>query len=184
MQNLKVILDAVALIDPELYSEAARSIVIATLDAYSAGGATAASLSWQRVELALHLIYGYGANSSRLFPFFAEVRTDSFPLYAITVAVAAGPGAFVQVPPAEIARSKKEVDYHINYTSFPLSPMGDMMLRVCRSKVIAYRHPAVSLQLFEIVVRYHDFFKLCPEYIVEILPCFLDQQCATLLSYV
>ena len=50
------------------------------------------------------------------------------------------------------------------------------MLKTCRSAVSAYDHPAVSLQFFEIVVRYHDFFKLCPEYIPQVLPSFLDHQ--------
>lgn len=54
-----------------------------------------------------------------------------------------------------------------------------MMLRACRGKIVAYPHAAVSMQFFELVVRYHDFFKLCPEYISEILPSFLDEQCVS-----
>lgn len=83
---------------------------------------------------------------------------------------------FVHVPIDQVVRAKKDPDFHINYTSFPLSQLGEMMLRVCRCKIFTYRHPAISLQLFENVIRYHDFFKLCPEYIVEILPSFLDDQ--------
>lgn len=54
------------------------------------------------------------------------------------------------------------------------------MLRACRAKIVTYPHAAVTLQFFEIVVRYHDFFKLCPEYISEILPSFLDEQWVSL----
>jgi len=50
------------------------------------------------------------------------------------------------------------------------------MVRACRSKVAAHDHPAVNLMFFETIVRYSEFFKLCPEYIAEILPTFLDQQ--------
>ncbi|KAI5478878.1 Exportin-T [Pseudohyphozyma bogoriensis] len=149
-KNLIVIADAIAWIDPELYGEAARSIVIAAIDAFEAGGEKA--LEWQRGELALFVLYGYGQ---------AVLQT--------------GPGAFVQVPVAEVQRAKREADYRIDYTQYPLSPLGEMMLRACRSKIVTHSHPSVSLQFWEVVVRYHDFFKLCPEYIVEILPSFLDE---------
>lgn len=94
----------------------------------------------------------------------------------------AGPGAFVQVPPLENQRAKRESEYRIDYTQFPLSVIGEMLLKTCRSKVVEYSHPAVSLQSFEIIVRYHDFFKLCPEYIPQILPSFLDEQCVSTSS--
>jgi exportin-T len=94
-----------------------------------------------------------------------------------------GPGAFVQVPLAEIQRAKREADYRIDYTQFPLSQLGEMMLRTCRSKVVHFPHAAVSLQFFEVVVRYHDFFRLCPEFITEILPSFLDEQCVLISPF-
>lgn len=80
------------------------------------------------------------------------------------------------MPDAEVQRGKREAEYQIDYTQFPLSQLGEMMLRACRSKVVAFNHAAVSLQFFEVAVRYSDFFKLCPEFIQEILPSFLDEQ--------
>ncbi|KAK4053974.1 pre-tRNA nuclear export protein [Microbotryomycetes sp. JL221] len=147
-KNLRMVGDAIAALDPDLYSDALRAIIIPAFDAYEAGST---DQPWQKIELALALLYGYGQAIS-----------------------AQGPGAFVIVPESEYVRSKKEVDYHINYTQFPLSSLGDMMLRACRSKVVTHQHAAVSLQFFEIIVRYHDFFRLCPEYISGILPSFLD----------
>lgn len=91
-------------------------------------------------------------------------------------ASAQGPGAFVQVPIEEIQKAKREADYRITYTSYPLSQLGEMMLRACQAKVVTFSHPAVALQFIEVSVRYHDFFKLCPEYISEIMPSFLDEQ--------
>lgn len=82
----------------------------------------------------------------------------------------------MQVPDTEVQREKREAEYRIDYTQYPLSQLGEMMLRACRSKVVAYNHAAVSLQFFEVAVRYSEFFKLCPEYIQEILPSFLDEQ--------
>ncbi|GJN94034.1 hypothetical protein Rhopal_007097-T1 [Rhodotorula paludigena] len=151
-KNLRVIGDGVAWIDPELYAQGVRGIVLETIDLFEQGGANDGRLSWQRIELALAMLYGYGQAIS-----------------------ATGPGAFVLVPQSEIQRAKREPDYRIDYTQFPLSQLGELMLRACRSKVVNFAHPAVSLQFFEVVVRYHDFFRLCPEFITEILPSFLDE---------
>lgn len=85
----------------------------------------------------------------------------------------------MQVPPTEIQRAKTDTAYKIDYTQFPLSQLGEMMLRACRAKLVVYPHPAVSLQFFEVIVRYNDFFRLCPQYINELLPSFLDEQCVT-----
>ncbi|GAA6052810.1 hypothetical protein JCM3770_006263 [Rhodotorula araucariae] len=151
-KNLRVIGDGVAWIDPELYAQGVRGIIVETLDLYEAGGAQDGRLTWQRLELALAMLYGFGQ-----------------------AIAATGPGAFVQVPTAEVQRAKREQEYRIDYTQFPLSQLGELMLRACRAKVVDFPHAAVSLQFFEVVVRYHDFFRLCPEYITQILPSFLDE---------
>lgn len=59
-QNLRVISDAIAFIDIQLYSDVTKLIVIGTLDLFEVGGASAASLTWQRLELAMTLLYGFG----------------------------------------------------------------------------------------------------------------------------
>ncbi|GAA6017846.1 hypothetical protein JCM10207_003473 [Rhodosporidiobolus poonsookiae] len=148
-KNLRVITDGIAWIDPTLYAEAVQSIIVETLDLYQANPQ---GLSWQRIELALAMLYGFGQAIS-----------------------AQGPSAFVQVPTAEMQRAKRETDYRVDYKQFPLSPLGAMMLRACDSKIVAYPHPAVSLQFFEVAVRYNEFWKICPEYITQVLPSFLDE---------
>jgi exportin-T len=181
-KNLRVIGDAVAWIDPELYAEGVRGIILETIDLYEAGGAEDGRLSWQRIELALAMLYGFGEFITR--PLFAFSSSSSHPWTFADAqntptgqAISSqGPGAFVQVPVTEIQRAKREAEYRIDYTQFPLSQLGELMLRACRSKIVNYPHAAVSLQFFEVVVRYHDFFKLCPEFITELLPSFLDEQ--------
>ena len=59
-KNLRVIGDAVAWIDPELYAEGVRGIILETIDLYEAGCAEDGRLSWQRIELALAMLYGFG----------------------------------------------------------------------------------------------------------------------------
>jgi exportin-T len=129
---------------------------------------------WQRVELALALLYGFGET---LLP----LRRTAMMLISIECtpgqAIAGqGPSSFVLVPQEELTRGKREANYSVNFNQFPLSPLGELMLRACRSKVAAHDHAAVNLMFFETVVRYSEFFKLCPEYIAGILPTFLDQQ--------
>lgn len=60
-RNLRVIGDAIAWIDPELYADGVRGIILETIDLYEAGGAEDGRLSWQRIELALAMLYGFGA---------------------------------------------------------------------------------------------------------------------------
>ncbi|GAA5937886.1 Ran GTPase-binding protein LOS1 [Sporobolomyces koalae] len=148
-KSLRTIGDGIAWIDPELYASAVRSIVGETLDAFEA---SSANVPWQRVELALALLYGFGQAIS-----------------------GQGTASFVIVPQEELARAKRETGYTVQFNQFPLSPLGELMLRACRSKVMTHDHPAVNLMFFEIAVRYSEFFKLCPEFIPEILPNFLDQ---------
>lgn len=182
-KNLRVIGDGIAWIDPDLYAQGVRSIVAETLDLFEAGGATDGRLTWQRLELALAMLYGFGASPLRTLLTFRPGRSaDRPPSPRAGQAISAtGPGAFVLVPVAEVQRAKREQEYRIDYTQFPLSQLGELMLRSCRAKVVTFPHPAVSLQFFEVVVRYHDFFKLCPEFITEILPSFLDEQCVVVV---
>ncbi|GAA5834356.1 hypothetical protein JCM11251_007967 [Rhodosporidiobolus azoricus] len=148
-KNLRTLTDAIAWIDPNLYASSVQSIIGETFAAYAANPQ---GVSWQRVELALAMLYGFGQAIS-----------------------AVGPSAFVLVPQEELVRAKKETDHRIDYKQYPLSPLGAMMLRACDSKVIEHPHPAVGLQMFEVAVRYSEFFKICPEFITVLLPSFLDQ---------
>ncbi|SCV74530.1 BQ2448_7559 [Microbotryum intermedium] len=147
-KNLRQIGDAIAILDAQLYSDVVQSTIVSTIETFEQG----ATLPWQRFELSLYLLYGFGQ--------------------AILVT---GPLAFSVVPQAEIDRAKKEAEYRVDYTAFPLSTLGELLHRACRANIVEFPHPSVALQFFEITVRYSDFFKLCPEFIGRILPSFLDE---------
>jgi exportin-T len=83
--------------------------------------------------------------------------------------------AYVIVPSEEKGKSQK-FDHRIDYTQFPLSPLGEIMLRVAKSNITSWPHPSVPLQFFECAVRYHDFFQLVPDCIPNVLSAFLDQR--------
>jgi hypothetical protein len=63
-QNLRVLGDGIAWIDPTLYATAVQQIIGETLDAYQANPA---GLSWQRIELAMAMLYGFGTCSLASF---------------------------------------------------------------------------------------------------------------------
>lgn len=86
-------------------------------------------------------------------------------------------GSFVIVPQAEFTRAKQSAEFRIDYSQYPLSTLGECVLRLTRSPVSSWPHPSAPLQFFECVVRYHDFFALVPESIPNVLSAFLDERC-------
>lgn len=50
----------------------------------------------------------------------------------------------------------------IDYEQYPLTPLGRLLTMCMTSGIINYPHPGVSLQYFEIAVRYVDFWKSKP----------------------
>lgn len=57
-QSLRILFDAVAFIDDQLFTEKVRPVVTGVLDAVTAGGG--AQLTWQRVELVLQILWLWG----------------------------------------------------------------------------------------------------------------------------
>lgn len=51
-----------------------------------------------------------------------------------------------------------------------------MLLRACRARLTDHPHPAVGLGMFEVVVRYWEFFRLCPECLGGVLEGFLGRR--------
>jgi Exportin-T len=59
-QDLKIIFDAIASLDTDVFTTTVRSLVFTALDAVDAGGLPAAALAWSDIELVLFVIYCYG----------------------------------------------------------------------------------------------------------------------------
>lgn len=54
----------------------------------------------------------------------------------------------------------KEKKRDIDYSEYPLTPHGEILLALVQSGISAYPHRAVVMQFFETVARYGDFFKI------------------------
>jgi exportin-T len=76
-----------------------------------------------------------------------------------------GRGAFC-VTPVDIAKEKrKETDY----SSYPLTKHGEMLYALVQSGIAGHPHKTVTMQFFETVARYGDFFKVRKDCIVPAL---------------
>lgn len=83
-----------------------------------------------------------------------------------------GRPSFCQIPP-ELRESKVKLKSS-DYAAFPLTSHGEMMLALIRSGASSYPHPTVSMQFFETIARYGDFFKVRPECVGPVLTALID----------
>lgn len=67
---------------------------------------------------------------------------------------------------------KQEIDYH----QFPLTTLGQLLTLCMDCGVASYPHPSVTLQYFEICVRYVDFWKSRPGAIQPVFEAMLDSR--------
>ena len=83
-----------------------------------------------------------------------------------------GRATFCTVPKTIPKAERKNIDY----SEYPLTPQGEMMELLVRSRISTYPHPAVAAQFFETVQRYSDFFKVRKEWVLTALEAFLDRR--------
>ncbi|KAF7327748.1 Exportin-T [Mycena kentingensis (nom. inval.)] len=99
-------------------------------------------VKWNDAELGVYLVYIFGEiNKSKGRPAFCVV-------------------------PGVVAKDQKKA---IDYSEFPLTPHGEMLLSLVQANIPAYPTAMVGLQFFETVSRYPDFFKVRKECILPTL---------------
>ncbi|WWD20310.1 exportin-T [Kwoniella shandongensis] len=148
-------IESIAQIEKGLHTEVVARIVVATLDAYQSGGPSA--VSWQQAELAMHLVYTFGELAK------SDGRT--------TPTMADGDGSQT-LPEINFNDNKDKFDYE----QYPLSPLGQLLTRCMSSGISTYPHPSVTLQYFEIFVRYVEFWKSKTEAIQPMFEAILDNR--------
>lgn len=62
----------------------------------------------------------------------------------------------------------------VDYDSYPLTPLGHLLALCVDSNIVSYPHPSVTLQFFEAVVRYVEFFRSKPKTIKPMFEALLD----------
>ncbi|KAG1747210.1 armadillo-type protein [Suillus paluster] len=143
-KDLRSSMDAVFTIDQDLVTNALRTLSVQTLSAYRSG----ISLNWNDAELAVYLVYIFGE---------------------IVKIGGKGRAAFC-VAPLVPKEKRREVDY----SEYPLTPHGEMLLALVQSGISAFPHRLVAMQFFETVARYGDFFKIRKECIMPTLEAIVD----------
>lgn len=143
-KDLRSFMDSISTIDPDLVTQAVRTLVLNTLSRYRNGP----SVEWHDAELAVFLVYIFG-----------EVSKSG----------GKGRAAFCLAP--AVPKDKRR---EVEYSEYPLTPHGEILLALIQSGISAYPHRAVVMQFFETVARYGDFFKIRKDCIMPTLEAMVD----------
>jgi exportin-T len=88
-----------------------------------------------------------------------------------------GRAAFCHAPILSDKEKLASVDKKkIDYSEFPLTSHGEMLSALVQSGIASYPNRAVSLQFFETVARYPDFFKVRKACILPALEAMIDSR--------
>ncbi|KAJ2924870.1 hypothetical protein H1R20_g12240, partial [Candolleomyces eurysporus] len=143
-KELRTFMDSILTVDQDLVTNAIRTLAINTMTAYQSG----TQLKWNDAELGVYLVYIFG-----------EINKTG----------GKGRAAFCHAPAIQ-DKEKKKTDY----SAYPLTSHGEMLSTLVRSGIASYPNRAVSLQFFETVARYPDFFKVRKECILPTLEAMID----------
>jgi exportin-T len=177
VKDLRTFMDAVLVIDQELVTGAVRAMSLNTLTAYRNG----ILLKWNNAELAIYLVYIFGEiNKCKVSSY-----TTRSCLNQLLTAGGKGRAAFCMSPATANDRDKRKPT---DYSTYPLTSHGEMLLALVQSGIVAYPHRTVAMQFFETVARYGEFFRVRRECIVPTLEPMVGVWCVylavfTLLRY-
>ncbi|KAG6813913.1 hypothetical protein H0H92_005762 [Tricholoma furcatifolium] len=145
-KDLRTFMDSVLSIDQQLVTDAVRTLALNTISAYQNG----ISIEWHDAELGIYLVYIFG-----------EINKTG----------GKGRAAFCHAPTVDKERRKAT-----DYSEYPLTTHGEMLYALVQSGIVSYPHQSVSLQYFETVSRYTDFFKIRKECIIPTLEAMVDSR--------
>ncbi|ORX37714.1 tRNA binding protein [Kockovaella imperatae] len=160
-------IESVAQIDKDLHTDIVARIVLSTFDAL----ARSETVPWQQAELALHLVYTFGelnkANSRAAFynlpaDLLSKAGRDRAHRLSINKSLGESSGRSTPSDDGMIDGIYYGGKERIDYTVYPLTPLGQLLLRCMESGIINYPHPGVMLQYFECTLRYVEFWKTRP----------------------
>ncbi|KAG6820945.1 hypothetical protein H0H93_009181 [Arthromyces matolae] len=145
-KDLRTLVDSILSIDQDLVTDAVRTLALSTISAYQNG----VSIEWHDAELGVYLVYIFG-----------EINKTG----------GKGRAAFCHAPTVDKDKRKAT-----DYSEYPLTTHGEMLYALVQSGIVSYPHHAVSLQFFETVSRYTDFFKIRKECIIPTLEAMVDRR--------
>lgn len=133
--------------DQALVASAVQQLSLNTMKMYESG----TEVPWQDAELAVYLVFIFGE---------------------LMKATSGGRRAFCNCPVME-KDQRKAVDYSL----YPLTMQGELMMTLMRCGIARYPHATVSMQYFETIARYGDFFRVRKECLVPALEALVGPLC-------
>lgn len=107
-----------------------------------------------------------------MYAFYYEFGRFSLLIpYCHSIAGGKGRAAFCHTPAVA-----KELRKGTDYSEYPLTTHGEMLMALVRSNACAYPNNAVAMQFFETCARYGDFFKVRKECTVPLLEAMIGQR--------
>ena len=175
-------IESISQIEKALHTEVVANIVVMTLEAVKSGQ----QVPWQQAELAVHLVYTFGElskNNTRA-AFFelptelatkaARDRTQRIALNKTHLSGRITP----DMTDDQLAEPITGLHYpkgdRVDYDTYALTPLGHLLALCVESDIVSYPHPSVTLQFFEAVVRYVEFFRSKPKTIKPMFEAMLD----------
>ncbi|TEB33368.1 KapM protein [Coprinellus micaceus] len=151
-KDLRTFMDSILTVDQDLVTNAIRTLALQTISAYQSG----TQLKWNDAELGIYLVFIFG-----------EINKTG----------GKGRAAFCHAPILSDKEKLASVDKKkIDYSEFPLTSHGEMLSALVQSGIASYPNRAVSLQFFETVARYPDFFKVRKACILPALEAMIDSR--------
>ncbi|RXK35182.1 hypothetical protein M231_07553 [Tremella mesenterica] len=185
-------IESIAAIDRTMHTEVVANIAVTTLESIRTNGTSSAK--WQDAELALHLVYTFGemtkVNTRAAFyelppeiasNFVRSTRKDSFSNRTDAMSMSSGSntpaqqanGSTTDLSKINGSQFPRE---RIDYSQYSLTPLGQLLTLCMTSGISAFPHPSVSLQYFEIGVRYAEFWKSKPEAVPPLFEAMLGER--------
>ncbi|KAJ3496967.1 hypothetical protein NMY22_g19748 [Coprinellus aureogranulatus] len=151
-KDLRTFMDSILTVDQDLVTNAIQTLALQTISAYRSGQ----QLKWNDAELGIYLVFIFG-----------EINKTG----------GKGRAAFCHAPILSDKEKLAHIDKKkIDYSEFPLTSHGEMLSALVQSGIASYPNRAVSLQFFETVARYPDFFKVRKECILPALEAMIDSR--------
>lgn len=172
--------------------------MVKTLESLQAGGPSA--VPWQQAELAMHLVYSFGELTKSEYDLRLSLTSSDHTraaFFEVPVELTSKAGrdrarrisinrtmddgmSSGRTTPIDNDESENGgphgVKDRIDYTQYPLTPLGQLLSLCTSSGISSYPHPGVTLQYFEIAVRYIEFWKSKDELIQPLFEALLDQR--------
>jgi exportin-T len=153
-KDIKTFLEAINGLDPELVVGSICTYAMNIINLYQANSP---QIAWQHLELAAYLALIIGEVN--------KGPTKGRYAFCVNPTGASPPGEHAPKAPKDL-----------DWSQLPLTPQGQLMVSLIQPNILSFQHPnsVVAMQVFEVAVRYPDFFRVRKECTGVVLEAMVD----------